>query len=181
MYNVGVAFEVLHEGKGAPPGWHKATGHLCWDMKLNFERKARWVLDGHKTENLVGSTYAGVMSRESVRIAFTIAALNGVDACDADIRNAYLQAPSSRKDCVICGAEFGFEHEGKVALIHRALYGGKTTGKYFRNHLRSCMRHLDFVFYLADPDVWMRSAIKSDGTEHYEYILLYTDDVICVY
>ena len=29
MYNVGVAFEVLDEGKGAPPWWHKVTGHLC--------------------------------------------------------------------------------------------------------------------------------------------------------
>ena len=90
MYNVGVAFEVLDEGNGAPPGWHKVTGHLCWDVKLNFERKARWVLDGHKTANPVGSTYAGAVSRESVRIAFTVAALNGVDVCAADIRNAYL-------------------------------------------------------------------------------------------
>ena len=118
MYNVGVAFEVLDEGKGAPPRWHKVTGHLCWDVKLNFERKARWVLDGHKTANPVGSTYAGFVSRESVRISFTIEALNGVDVCAADIRNAYLQAPYSRKDCIICGIEFGFEHEGKVALIH---------------------------------------------------------------
>ena len=131
-------------------------------MKLNFERKARWVLDGHKTANPVGSTYYGVVSRESVRIAFTIAALNGVDVCAADILNAYLQAPSSSKDCIICGIEFGFEHEGKVSLIHRALYGGKTAGKDFRNHLRSCMRHLDFVSCLADPDVWMRTAVKSD-------------------
>ena len=63
MYNVGVAFEVLGEGKGAPPGWHKVTGHLCWDVKFNFERKARWVLDGHKTANPVGLTYAGVVLR----------------------------------------------------------------------------------------------------------------------
>ena len=29
MHNAGVAFEVLDEGKGAPTGWHKVTGHLC--------------------------------------------------------------------------------------------------------------------------------------------------------
>ena len=66
----------------------------------------------------MGSTYAGVVSRESVRIAFTYAALNGVDICAADIRNAYLQAPSSCKDYIICGPEFGIENVGKVALIH---------------------------------------------------------------
>jgi hypothetical protein len=63
------------------------------------------------------------------------AALNGVDVFAADIRNAYLQAPSSQKDYIHCGPEFGIDNVGKVALIHRALYGGKSAGKDFRNHL----------------------------------------------
>ena len=36
-----------------------------------FTRKARWVLDGHKKLDPIGSTYAGVVSRESVRRALT--------------------------------------------------------------------------------------------------------------
>jgi hypothetical protein len=139
MLNIGVAFEVLPDGQKAPVGWKKVTGHFVWDVKMDFTRKARWVLDGHLTPNPVGSTYAGVVSRESVRIAFTYAALNNVDVCAADIQNAYLQAPSSQKDYIICGPEFGIENIGKVALIWRALYGGKSAGKDFRNHLRSCM------------------------------------------
>jgi hypothetical protein len=178
MTEVGVAFEVLDEGISAPKGWSKVTGHLVWDVKMDFTRKARWVLDGHKTPDPVGSTYAGVVSRESVRIAFTYAALNGLDVFAADIRNAYLQAPSSQKDYIICGPEFGLENVGKVALILRALYGGKAAGKDFRNHLRSCMRHINFVSCPADPDVWMRPAKRSDGSDYYEYILLYTDDVL---
>jgi hypothetical protein len=178
MTEIGIAFEVLDEGISAPKGWHKVTGHLVWDVKMDFTRKARWVLDGHKTADPTGSTYAGVVSRESVRIAFTYAALNGVDVFAADIRNAYLQAPSSQKDYIVCGAEFGIENVGKVALIHRALYGGKSAGRDFRNHLRSCMRHLDFVSCPADPDVWMRPAKRADGTDYYEYILLYTDDAL---
>jgi hypothetical protein len=97
-----------------------------------------------------------------------------------DIKNAYLQPPSSQKDYIICGPEFGLENVGMVALIHRALYGGKSAGGDFRNHLRSCMRFLDFTPYPADPDIWMQPAIKSDGAEYYEYILLYTDDALCV-
>ncbi len=180
MYNVGVAFEILGEGKKAPPGWTPATGHLVFDVKMDFTRKARWVLDGHKTADPIGSTYAGVVSRESVRIAFTYAALNGVDICAADIRNAYLQAPSSQKHYVICGIEFGLENVGRVALIHRALYGGKSAGRDFRNHLRAGMLDLGFTSCLADPDVWMRPAKKADGSSYYEYILLYTDDTLCV-
>ena len=42
------------------------------------------------------------------------------------------------------------------------------------------MRHIGFSSCLADPDVWFRPAIKSDGTPYYEYILLYTDDVLSI-
>jgi hypothetical protein len=33
---------------------------------------------------------------------------------------------------------------------------------------------------LADPDIWTRPAVKSDGTEYYEYMLLYTDDALVI-
>ena len=111
------------------------------------------MLDGHKTPPPEGSTYAGVMSWESMRIALTYAALNSVDVFAADIRNAYLQAPTSEKHYIICGSEFGLENVGKIAIIRRALYGGKAAGRDFRNHLRSCMTHLNFKPCLADSDV----------------------------
>jgi hypothetical protein len=66
MTEVGVAFEVLVEDHKAPSGWSKVTGHLVWDLKMDFTQKARWVLDGHKTPSPLGSTYAGVVSRDSV-------------------------------------------------------------------------------------------------------------------
>jgi hypothetical protein len=72
------------------------------------------------------------------------------------------------------------ENEVKVALIHRALCGGKSTGRDFRNHLRSRLHHNEFKSSPADPDVWMRSAIKSDETKVYEYVLLYTDDPLTI-
>ena len=112
MYNVEVAFEILDEGAHVPHGWKQVTGHLVWDVKMDFTRKARGVLDGHKTPDPIGSTYAGVVSRESVRIALTYAALNDLDVFAADIQNAYLQAPSSQKDYIICGPEFGVENIG---------------------------------------------------------------------
>ena len=131
----------------------KVTGHLIWDMKIDFTRKARWVLDGHKTPNPTGSLYTGVVSRESVRIAFTYTALNKLGVCAMDICNAYLQAPSSCKNFIICGLKFGIENVGRVALVHWALYGGKLAGKDFRSHLCCCMQHLNFTSCPADPDV----------------------------
>jgi hypothetical protein len=175
MTEVGVAFEVLEENIKTPVGWSKVTGHLVWDVKMDFTQKNRWVLDGHKTPNPIGLTCAGVMSRDSIRIAFTHAALNGLDVFAADIRNACLQAPSSQK-----GPEFGIENVGKVALIRQALYGGKSAGKDFSDHLRSCMRHLDFTSCPADPDAWTRPAKRSDGSDHHEHMLLCADNALVV-
>ena len=98
IQNNGVPFQILDTGARAPIGWSKVTGHLVFDVKMKFTRKAKWVLDGHKTPNPIGSTYGRVVSRESVRIAFTYAALNDLDLFAADLRNAYLQAPSLQKD-----------------------------------------------------------------------------------
>ena len=180
MTNVGIAFEILVDSETAPCGWAKQTGHIIFDVKMDFERKSRWVLDGHQTTDAIGSTYAGVVSRDSVRIALTYAALNDIDVLAADIQNAYLQAPSSQKHYIICGKEFGLEKVDKVALIRRALYGGKSAGKDLQNHLRERMSHLKFIPCLADPDVWMRPSIKADGMEYWEYVLLYCDDALVI-
>ena len=69
---------------------------------------------------------------------------------------------------------------GKRALIQRALYGGKSAGRDFRNNLQSCMLHLNFQACLADPDVWMSPIKKSNCSPCYEYVLLYTDDVLLI-
>ena len=131
MYEVSVAFKILNRRENPPPGCTKSSGHLVYDVKMDFTRKVRWVKDGHLTPDPETSSYAGVVSRVSVRIAFTYAALNDVNILAVDIRNAYFQAPSSEKHYIICGAEFGLENVGKKALILRALYGGKVAGRDF--------------------------------------------------
>ena len=56
------------------------------------------------------SSYAGFLSRESIQIFLTHATLHGVPVMAADVRNAYLQAPTPEKHFVICGPEFGIEN-----------------------------------------------------------------------
>ena len=91
MTNVGIAFTILNEGKKAPPGWTKASSHMVFDVKMDFTRKARWVKDGHRSPDPTTSSYAGVVSRESVRVGIAYAALMDLDVMSADIQNAYLQ------------------------------------------------------------------------------------------
>lgn len=181
MFNVGIAFEILDDNQHIPPGWKENSVHLVFDVKMDFTRKARLVFDGHKTQKPAHSTYAGVVSRESVRIALTFAALNDIPVWSADIMNAYLQAPSSEKYWIRCGPEFGLENVGKRALIKRALYGGKSAGRDFRNHLRRFMSEtLKFEPCPSDPDVWIRPAKRSNGEDYYEYVLLYVDDCLVI-
>ena len=151
--NVGIAFTILGDGIKPPPGWRKASGHLVFDLKMDFTRKASWVKDGHRTPDPTTSAYAGVVSRESVRVALTYAVLMSLEVRAAGIHNAYLQAPSSEKDYSICGPDFGLENVGKIALIKRALYGGKLSGRDFWQHLQSCMDFLGFVSCRGDLDV----------------------------
>jgi hypothetical protein len=148
MGNVCVAFEILDRNAKAPPGWYKASGHIIFDLKMDFTRKARWVKDGHKTPNSTTASFSGVVYRDSIRIALTHAALLGLPVIGADICNAYLQAQSLEKHFIICGPEFGIENEGRVALIWRALYGGKVAGRDFWHHLQIVWGNLALLVHV---------------------------------
>jgi len=180
MNSIGAAIRILPDGRPAPPGYSKASGHIIFDVKMNLRRKARWVLDGHLTPEPETSNYAGVVSRESVRIAFTYAAMMGLPVMAGDIKNAYLQAPTSEKHYIICGEEFGEANVGKKAIITGSIYGGRVAGRDYWLHLRKCMDSLGFSPSLGDSDVWFRPAVKKDGTEYMEYVLLYVDDVLVI-
>jgi hypothetical protein len=123
-------------------------------------------------------TYSSVVSRDSVRIAFMLAALNDVDLLAADIGNAYLNAPTRERVYTTAGLEFGAELQGQSVLIIRALYGLKSSGAAWRAHLAGTLQALGFTSSLADPDVWYRAATKSDGFQYYEYLLVYVDDLL---
>ena len=115
-----------------------------------------------------------------MRIAFTHATLNGLYVLAADLTNACLQVPSLENHFITCGLEFGLENVGKRDIIRKALYGGKTSDRDFHTHLRYCMLRLNFKPLLANPDVWMCPATKSDGNGHYEYGMLYAEDALVV-
>ena len=67
-----------------------------------------------------------------------------------------------------------------VMLVVRALYGLKSSGAAFRALLAEALYDLNYKPSPADPDVWLRPAVKPDGFEYYEYVLCYVDDVLCI-
>ena len=60
---------------------------MVFDVKMGekFRRKARFVVDVHKTKTLAAITYSLVVSRDSVRNALIIAVINDLDVLACDI------------------------------------------------------------------------------------------------
>ena len=125
-------------------------------------------------------TFPSVVFCDSIQIAFTLAALNGLDVLAADIQNAYLSAPTEERYYVVAGLEFPPDLRGQPAKIVQALYEMKSSGARFRDHLAASLRDLGCRSCKADPDVWMKAATKVDGTKFYSCVLAYVDDILCL-
>ena len=94
---VRIAFEILEGKHQIPSDYTEAKGFMCCDLKLDFTRKACWVKAGNLTASTGASSYAGVVSRESVQIVLLYAALNNLNITCGDIKAAYLSSPTSEK------------------------------------------------------------------------------------
>jgi hypothetical protein len=173
----------LKSGRVKLPGYQRITCHMVFDVKMdgNFTRKARFVANGAKTDDVPAFlTYSSVVTRESVRIAFLYAALNDLTVFSCDVTNAYLNAPCREKIWVEAGPEFGDADVGSVMIIRKAAYGLKSSGFSWRQTLSQTIRDMGYVCTQADPDVYRRRAIKANGEAYYELLLTYVDDILCV-
>jgi hypothetical protein len=97
-------------------GFQEIGCHIVFDIKMDFTRKAWFVAGGHTTEAPSSITYSSVVSRDSIHLAFLIAALNDINIMSCDLENAYLNAPCREKIWFEGGIECG-EDQGKVCVI----------------------------------------------------------------
>jgi hypothetical protein len=96
MKNIDCAFHFPKDGK-APFDFQKIDCHMIFDIKMTLERKARYVAGGHQTEPTKDVIFASVVSRDTIRIAFLVMALNNLEVLSADIRGAYINANAAEK------------------------------------------------------------------------------------
>ena len=78
-------------------GYTEIICHMVYDVKMDFTCKARFVAGSHMTEAPDTVTYSSMVSRDSLRIAFLLAELNGLDVMACDIGNVYLIAPCQER------------------------------------------------------------------------------------
>jgi Reverse transcriptase (RNA-dependent DNA polymerase) len=178
--NILPAVKILEPHVSPPVGSQLIPCNIVFDIKMDFTRKARYVAGGHVADPPSTQTYASVVSRDSICIAFLIAALNDLDIMSADIQGAYLNAPCRERVHTICGPEFGPELQGRITVIVKALYGLKTSAFAWRSHLAETLQELGYFSCVANNDVGMRPAVKPNGFKCYEYVLDYTDDILSI-
>jgi len=181
---VRVAFELLPEEGIIPIGTKKINYHFVFDVKMDLTRKARLVAGGHLNRNVPKhTTYSSVVSRESVRLCFMIAALHDLDILAGDVGNAYLNALPRERCYVIIEDEwlFGPSAIGRIALIVRALYGMKSSGAAWRDTISSVLHFkMGFTQCLADNEVWFKENYSETLGRYYSYICLYVDDILII-
>jgi hypothetical protein len=86
----------------------------------------------------------------------------------ADVENTYLNAPITEKIWTICGVKFG-TNQGKKTLIVWALYGLKSAGAAFQNHLTLCIINLKYKPCFASNDIWYCPNVREAVSfEYYE-------------
>ena len=116
------------------------------------------------TEAPSSITYSSVVYQDLIRIPLIVAVLNGLDLLACDIQNTYLTAKCREKIWTISSPEFGSE-EGSLMIIKMALYCLNSSGAAFRAKLAEVIHELSYKRSKADPDVWIRPAVRPYGSE----------------
>ena len=90
----------------------------------------------------------------------------------ADNGNPYLEATAKEKIYVVAGPEFEVL-QGHILVIHKALYGLRSSGLRWTHRLYDIMLQLRFKSCKADPCVWLREMKMTC-----ENIAIYVDDLL---
>lgn len=79
------ALEIKGSSDTAPVGSAHIDLTIVFDIKIDFTRKARICARGEQTDPPASITYASVVTRESARIGFLVAAFNDLSVLSADV------------------------------------------------------------------------------------------------
>ena len=99
-----------------PDGFQKIRVHFVYAVKHDGRFKARLVADEHLTKEPV------------------VSQLNNSEIWGADVGNAYLEAYTDEKLCIITGPEFK-ELQGHLLIMIKALYGTRSGGARWHDRL----------------------------------------------
>ncbi|KAL7547473.1 hypothetical protein ACHAWF_010771 [Thalassiosira exigua] len=148
---------------------------------MDFTRKAGFVANRSTTDTPVGLCYSSAVSRDSVRIALLVAALNELGFFVCDIGNTYLNVPCREIIWFVAGKECSDSMKGKDMKLVCVLYGLKSPRsswrKMFKDYTKTTM---GLKPSKVDGDLYYRKNANEDRTLCYELLLVYVVDVLVV-
>jgi Reverse transcriptase (RNA-dependent DNA polymerase) len=156
-------------------GYKNIHVNFVFAVNHDLRHKSRLEAGGHLTDpNTTDSKYSSVVSLRSIRIAIAAGELNGLFLMVGDISPSYLEAFTLEKVYFIDGPEFGPLARHLLTIV-RALYSLHTSGARLHDRFANFMQQLGLIPCKAYPDEWMHEC-----TTHYEYVLVYVDDIMFV-
>ena len=92
---------------------------------------------------------------ETVSLGFLLAEMNGLKVCAANISSAYLYGKTQEKWHIVVGPEFG-DLEGEKLVIDWNLYGLRTSGTHFHEHLGNKLCCIGYMHSKTNPNFWIK-------------------------
>ena len=102
-----------------------------------------------------------------------LAELNQLETWATDIGNAYLEAETSEKVCIVTGPEIG-ARDYSVLVVFKTLYGLRS-GKQWHDKFTDDLRYIGFLPYKEKPDKWIRRSGNLC-----EYVVVYVENLTFV-
>ena len=136
-----------------------------FDLYLGMTKEAQYMAGGHVTNVPTHMTYTSVISCDTVRIGFLVAAFNGLDILAVDIKNSFLEAPTQEKIFFYDGNEWKYDKD-RVVVVICALCVLKYSALQFRKNLaENLVNKLGFKYSLVNPYLWYKAINSPDGFE----------------
>ena len=112
--NVMLAFE-FRDDDIMPVGHEKIRCHMIFDVKIgDLTQKARFCANGNETDAPKESTFSTVVTWDSVRSFFLLAALNDLEVLSADIRMLTCLHLSKKDFTLLLGRNLGLSIRGDL-------------------------------------------------------------------
>ena len=150
--------------------------HRIYDIKRSLKKKNRLVINGNRQHpDTFTDTTCPVATLLEVKILAAIITKRKYYACTGDSKNAYLHA--NMQDFLLIVIPEGFPGEGEVAILTKALYGAKQSGRRYYDYVHKTLTSLGLTQCPLCPCLFRFTTINPDTKQREAaFILVYSDD-----
>jgi Reverse transcriptase (RNA-dependent DNA polymerase) len=171
-------WELVERPRGVRPVGVKWVFDLKVDSHGNILRfKARLVAKGFMQVEGVDfeETYAPVSKYSTTRAILALAASEGWEVQQLDMKTAFLQGELQERVFVEQPPYFT-DGTDRVCLLYKALYGLKQAPRAWYEHMHEKLGQLGYAVSAADPGLYVCTKVGPDGGR--VLLLVYVDDML---